>query len=111
MTSANQEAVRLKWVVHDALEGELVTHEQQYRARQKLWFEMLKQPPSSLYAPEASMSWRANAQPPPTTSMPQTLRASPPLTPNRARSPNSQSGRGSPTSTSRPPSRAASPSR
>lgn len=65
----NQKA--LDQVVRDALDGKLITHEQQYKARSILYYEQLKQVPPVFS--EGSMTWRSRADAPPGTPIPETL--------------------------------------
>ena len=54
-----------------ALDGKLITHEQQYKARSILYYEQLKQVPPVFS--EGSMTWRSRADAPPGTPIPETL--------------------------------------
>ena len=68
LAGVSAEVGRLRRVIQDALEGELVTHEQQYKARQLLYFESLKRMGDPrLVGPgnvDSSLTWRAKAEKP-----------------------------------------------
>ena len=78
-------SLQLDAVVKDALDGKLISHDQQLNARYILNLERLKKS-AGVAPPNTSLTWRSSAElstlqlAPPST--PQTLRASPPSAPN-----------------------------
>ena len=73
---------QLDAVVRDALDGKLITHEQQYRARQVLYFAQLSMQPPTKEAVDAamagaSMTWRSRSEGVRQSPLPETLKPSP----------------------------------